>query len=339
MTDVRTTWLGLELRNPLLVTACGPLSDEVGKIRRLEDSGAGAVVLYSLFEEQLRLETHELHHHLTASTDSFSEATSFFPEPTEYRLGPEEYLDHIAAAKRAVRIPIIASLNGATVGGWTSFARQMEQAGADALELNVYSVATDPDLDGARIEEETIEIVRAVRGAIKIPFAVKLSPYYSSLANMARRITEAGADGLVLFNRFYQPDIDVEELEVRPTILLSTALAMRLPMRWIAILYGRVKADFAASCGIHGPVDVVKMVMAGASVAGLCSVLLTRGIEYLRHFERGLAEWMQEHEYPSIERMRGCMSQRRCPDPAAFERAQYMRAITSFEPPAPADGS
>ena len=337
MTDLRTTYLGLSLRNPLLVTACGPLSDEIGKIRRIEDAGAGAVVLYSLFEEQLRLESHELHHHLTASTDSFSEATSFFPEPSEYRLGPEEYLDHIAAAKRAVKIPVIASLNGASVGGWTSFAKQMEQAGADALELNVYAVAADPGRTGAEIEEETVEIVKAVRGAIKLPFAVKLSPFYSSLANMAHRIVEAGADGLVLFNRFYQPDIDVEELEVRPTIQLSTALAMRLPMRWIALLHGRIQADFAASCGIHGPVDVVKMVMAGASVAGVCSVLLTRGIEYLRYFERGLLEWMQEHEYPSIERMRGCMSQQRCPDPAAFERAQYMRAITSFEPPSLGD--
>lgn len=333
MIDLKTTWLGLELENPLLVTACGPLSDEIGKIRRMEDSGAGAVVLYSLFEEQLRLETHELFHHTTASTDSFSEASSFFPEPSEYRLGPEEYLDHVREAKRAVRIPVIASLNGASPGGWTSFAKQMEQAGADALELNVYSIAADPDRTGASIEEETVGIVEAVRAAVGIPFAVKLSPFYSSMANMARRIVDAGANGLVLFNRFYQPDIDVEDLEVRPTIVLSTALAMRLPMRWIALLHGRVRTDFAASCGIHGPVDVVKMTMAGASVSGLCSILLTRGIEYLRHFESGLRQWMEEHEYPSIARMRGCMSQMRCPDPAAFERAQYMRAITSFEPP------
>jgi dihydroorotate dehydrogenase (fumarate) len=321
------------MRNPLLVTACGPLSDEIGKIRRMEDCGAGAVVLYSLFEEQLRLETHELHHHLTQATDSFSEASSFFPEASEYRLGPEEYLDHIRRAKDAVRMPVIASLNGATAGGWTSFAKQMEQAGADALELNVYSVATDPDRTAADVEQETIDIVEAVGGAIRIPFAVKLSPFYSSLPNVARRIVDAGAGGLVLFNRFYQPDIDVEELEVKPTIILSTALAMRVPMRWIAILHGRLRADLAASSGIHGPIDVVKMLMAGATVTGLCSILLTRGIDYLRWFERGLLEWMHEHEYAAVGQMRGCMSQRRCPDSAAFERAQYMRAITSFEPP------
>jgi dihydroorotate dehydrogenase (fumarate) len=334
VTVLQTTYLGLKMRNPLLVTACGPLSDEIGKIRQIEDSGAGAVVLYSLFEEQLRLETHELHHHLTESTESFSEATSFFPEHSEYRLGPEEYLDHIRKAKEAVRMPVIASLNGATAGGWTSFAKQMEEAGADALELNVYSIATDLDRTGAEVEQETIDIVKAVRSAIRIPFSVKLSPFYSSMANVARRIVDAGANGLVLFNRFYQPDIDVEELEVKPTIILSTPLAMRLPMRWIAILHGRLRADLAASCGIHGPIDVVKMLMAGASVTGLCSILLTRGIEYLSHFERGLIEWMQEHEYSSVDQMRGSMSQRKCPDPAAFERAQYMRAITSFEPPA-----
>jgi dihydroorotate dehydrogenase (fumarate) len=333
VTDLGTRYLGLSLANPLIVTSCGPLSDEIGKIRRIEDSGAGAVVLYSLFEEQLRLETQELHHHLTASTDSFSEAASFFPEAAEYRLGPEEYLDHIRRAKEAVRIPVIASLNGSSVGGWTSFAKQMEQAGADALELNVYSIATDLDRTGSQVEEETVEIVKSVSRAIRIPFAVKLSPFWSSIPNMARRIVDAGADGLVLFNRFYQPDIDVDELEVRPTIALSTSIAMRVPMRWIAILHGRLRADLAASCGIHGPVDVVKMMMAGATVAGLCSVLLTRGIEYLRYFETGLRSWMEEHEYASIDQLRGCMSQIRCPDPAAFERAQYMRAITSFEPP------
>jgi dihydroorotate dehydrogenase (fumarate) len=333
VTNLQTTYLGLRLRNPLIVTACGPLSDEIDKIRRLEDAGVSAVVLYSLFEEQLRLETHELHHHLTTSTDSFSEATSFFPEASEYHLGPDEYLDHIRKAKRAVRIPIIASLNGASIGGWTSFARQMQEAGADALEVNVYSIAADLDRTGVEVEEETIGIVKAVRGAIKIPFAVKLSPFYSSMANMARRIVDAGANGLVLFNRFYQPDIDPVELEVRPRVLLSTPHALRIPMRWIAILYGRLRADFAATSGIHGPLDVIKMTMAGASVTGLCSILITRGIEYARHFERGLVEWMEEHEYASLDQMRGCMSQLRCPDPGAFERAQYMRAITSFEPP------
>jgi dihydroorotate dehydrogenase (fumarate) len=332
MTNLQTTYLGLRLRNPLLVTACGPLSDEIDKIRRLEDAGVSAIVLYSLFEEQLRLEAHELNHHLTASTESFSEATSFFPESPEYHLGPDEYLDHIRNAKRAVRVPIIASLNGASIGGWTSFARQMEEAGADALEVNVYSIAADPDRTGAEVEDETIAIVRAVREAIKIPFAVKLSPFYSSMANMARRIVDAGANGLVLFNRFYQPDIDPVELEVRPRVLLSTPHALRIPMRWIAILYGRLKADFAATSGIHGPIDVIKMTMAGASVTGLCSILMTRGIEYARYFERGIIEWMEEHEYASLDQMRGCMSQLKCPDPGAFERAQYMRAITSFDP-------
>jgi dihydroorotate dehydrogenase (fumarate) len=331
--DLHTTYLGLSFRNPIIVTACGALSNEIAKIRRMEDAGAGGVVLYSLFEEQLRLETHELHHHLTTATDSFSEAHSFFPEAASYQLGPDEYLDHIRKAKSAVLMPVIASLNGSSAGGWTSFARQIEQAGADAIELNIYRIAADLDRTGADVEQETIDIVRSVRDAIRIPFAVKLSPFFSSMANMARRVVDAGASGLVLFNRFYQPDIDVTELEVRPSVQLSTPHALRLPMRWIAILYGRIHADFAATSGIHVPIDVVKMLMAGAKVTGLCSILLARGIDYIGHFERGLRSWMEDREYESVDQLRGCMSQLKCPDPGEFERSQYMRAITSFEPP------
>jgi dihydroorotate dehydrogenase (fumarate) len=297
----------------------------------MEDAGASAIVLYSLFEEQLRQESFELDHHLSAGTESFSEALSFFPQPGEFRLGPEGYLNHIRKAKEAVAIPIIASLNGATRGGWTQYARQIEAAGADALELNIYSIPADPEISGAEVEQTYVDIVQAVKSAVSIPVAVKLSPFFSSLANVARRLDAVGADGLVLFNRFYQPDIDLEELELKPNVLLSTPQALRLPLTWIGILYARVKASLAATSGIHSPEDVVKLLMVGANVTMVCSALLRNGIHHLRYLEQGLRDWMESREYESVQQMQGSMSQLRCPDPGAFERAQYMRAVKSVQ--------
>src|SRR5664280_118561 len=330
--DLRTTYLNLQLRTPLVVSACGPLSEDVGNIKRMEDAGASAVLLHSLFEEQLRLERQELHHHMTAGTESFPEALTYFPEPSQFNLGPEEYLKHIRDSKEAVNIPIIASLNGTTVGGWTEFARQIQQAGADALELNIYYIPTSLNLSGAEVEQTYVDIVQAVRAAVTIPVAVKLSPFFSNAANVAKRLDAAGANGLVLFNRFYQPDIDLEELAVKPSIILSTPQAMRLPMRWIAILFGRINADLAATSGIHTAGDVAKMLMAGADVTMLCSVLLAKGIGQIGAIERELSQWLEEHWYDSVHQMKGSMSQMRCPDPSSFERAQYMRALTSYKP-------
>ena len=330
MSDLSTTYLGLQLRTPLVPSA-SPLSQEIDGIRRLEDAGAAAVVLYSLFEEQLRQEEFELDHHLSHATHSFAESQTFFPQANEFHLGPEGYLNHIRKAKEAVGIPVIASLNGGTVGGWTEYARQIEQAGADALECNIYFVATDPELTSQEVEQTYIHILRAVKSAVSIPVAVKLSPFFSNMANMAKRLDEAGANGLVLFNRFYQPDIDLEELELRPNVLLSTPQALRLPLTWIGILYGRVHSSLAATSGIHGPEDVIKLLMVGANVTMLCSTLLRNGIHHIRYIEEGVREWMAQHEYDSVRQMQGSMSQLRCPDPGAFERAQYMHAVKSIE--------
>ena len=330
--DLRTDYLGLALRTPLVVSACGPLSEDLGNIKRAEDAGAAAVVLYSLFEEQLRLETHELHHHLEHGTHSFAESLTYFPEPAQFHLGPEGYLNHVHKAKQVVDMPIIASLNGTTSGGWTKFAKQIEQAGADALELNIYYIATDSSLSGAEVEQTYVDIVKAVKSVVTIPIAVKLGPFFSNMAHMAKRLDTAGADALVLFNRFYQPDIDLEELEVRPSVILSTPQALRLPMRWIAILFGRVNADLAATGGIHQATDVLKMLMAGADVTMLCSTLLARGIDHIRVIEREMIAWLDEHGYDSVQQLCGSMSQMRCPDPSAFERAQYMRALTTYKP-------
>jgi dihydroorotate dehydrogenase (fumarate) len=330
MSDLRTTYLGLKLRTPLVASA-SPLSQEIDGIRELEDAGASAVVLYSLFEEQLRQESFELEHHLAEGTDSFAEATSFFPQPDEFRLGPEGYLNHIRRAKEAVSIPIIASLNGTTVGGWTQYAKLIDQAGADALECNIYSVAADPDVPSSAVEQQYLDILKAVKSAVTIPVAVKISPFFSNMANMARRLDESGANALVLFNRFYQPDINLEELEIQPNVLLSTPQALRLPLTWIGILYGRIRANLAATSGVHSPEDVVKLLMVGADVTMLCSALLRNGISHLQHIERGLLEWMEKHEYESVQLMKGSMSQIRCPNPSAFERAQYMKAVKSIQ--------
>ncbi len=328
--DLSTTYLGLKLPSPLVVSA-SPLSRDVDGICRLEDAGASAVVLYSLFEEQLRQEEMDLNYHLSAGTESFAESLTYFPQATEFHTGPEGYLDHIRKAKSSVGMPIIASLNGSTLGGWTKFAADIERAGADALECNIYHIPTDPKLTAADVEKMYLDIVRAVKGAVTIPVAVKLSPYFSNLANMARRLDDAGADALVLFNRFYQPDIDLEELEIRPNVLLSTPQALRLPLTWIGILYGRIRASLAGTGGVHSAEDAVKLLMVGANVTMMCSALMRHGVNHLRHVERELREWMEAHEYESVAQMQGSMSQVRCPDPGAFERAQYMRAVKGMQ--------
>jgi dihydroorotate dehydrogenase (fumarate) len=330
MIDLATTYLGLKLPTPLVASA-SPLSRDVDGIRRLEDAGASAVVLYSLFEEQLRQEEMDLDYHLNAGTESFAESITYFPQASEFHTGPEGYLKHIRKAKASVTIPIIASLNGATLGGWTKFAAEIENAGADAIECNIYSIPTDASLTAADIEKNYLEIVQAVRETVRIPVAVKLSPFFSNLANMAQRLDRAGADALVLFNRFYQPDINLEELEIQPNVLLSTPQSLRLPLTWIGILFGKLKANLAATGGVHSAEDVVKLLMVGADVTMLCSSLMRHGVNHLRHVERELREWMEEHEYESVKQMQGSMSQQRCPDPGAFERAQYMRAVKGMQ--------
>jgi len=302
----------------------------VDNFKRMEDAGAGAVVMHSLFEEQLTLERRELFESMTQGTDSFAEALTYFPEPSEFHVGPEVYLENIQKAKAAVKIPIIASLNGSTPGGWVEYAQKIEKAGADAIELNIYWIPTDPSLSSIRIEDTYVEILRSVKEQVNIPVAVKLSPFFTNFANMARRLEAAGADGLTLFNRFYQPDMDLESLEVTPNILLSTPMAMRVPLRWIAILRDQVGLSLAATSGIHRATDAIKMLMAGADVTMMCSALLRHGVKHITTVENEIRAWMEEHDYESIEQLQGSMSQKNCPDPAAFERAQYMRAVSSY---------
>ncbi|MCS7338806.1 MAG: dihydroorotate dehydrogenase-like protein [Verrucomicrobiae bacterium] len=327
--DLSTTYLGFKLKNPLVVSA-SPITDNLDEIKRAEDAGAAAIVLPSLFEEQIERERAELDHHLTQGTESFAEALTYFPQLSDFRLGPEDYLEHIGKAKSAVRIPVIASLNGSSPGGWTNYAREIQRAGADALELNIYYIPTDPGTTSAEVEQTYLDILRAVKSVVTIPVAVKLSPFFSSMANMARRLDEAGANGLVLFNRFYQPDINLENLEVESNVLLSTPQARRLPLRWIAILYGKVKADLAATSGIHTAEDAIKMLMVGARVTMLCSVLLKHGVGHIANILNGMRAWLEQHEYESVSQLQGCLSQKNCPDPTAFERAQYMRAISTY---------
>lgn len=329
MVDLTTQYLGMTLRSPLVVSA-NPLSERVSHIQQMEDAGAGAVVLFSLFQEQIVATQLQLHKNLTHGTESYAEALNYFPEPAHYHTGPEGYLDLIRRAKESVQIPIIASLNATAAGEWAHYAKLIEQAGADALELNIYSIPTDLDKSGEEIEQSVLDVVRAVRADVHLPIAVKLSPYFSNMANMARRLDGVGANALVLFNRFYQPDIDLETLDVYPHVLLSTPQEMRLPLRWIAILHGRIKADLAATSGIHHAQDVLKMLMAGANVTMMASVLLSHGISYLSAIDRDLRSWMEDHEYVSVAQMRGSMSQVNSPDPSAFERAQYMRALTTY---------
>lgn len=328
--DLRTNYLGMTLRSPLVVSA-SPLSEKIDNIKKMEDSGAGAFVMYSLFEEQIKLEQLEMHYLTTSGSEGYAESLTYFPEHEEYKLGPEEYLEHIRKAKEAVDIPVIASLNGSTEGGWTEYAKKMEEAGADALELNIYYIPTDMNMPGDRVEKNYMNILKAVKSIVKIPVALKLSPFFSNMANMAKKLDEEGADALVLFNRFYQPDIDLENLEVTPNVILSNSAAMRLPMRWIAILKGNIKADLAATGGIHTGADAIKMFLVGANVTMFCSVLLRNGISHLKTIEKEIIDWMTEKEYESVAQMTGSMSQKKVIDPSAFERAQYMKALTKYK--------
>jgi dihydroorotate dehydrogenase (fumarate) len=326
--NLKTTYLGLNLRTPLVVSA-SPLSESLDNIRRMEDAGASAVVLHSLFEEQLRADRRDLNHLSLLGTESYPEALSYFPEPGDWLVGPESYLKHIARAKAAVHIPIIASLNGSTPGGWTGFAKEIQDAGADALELNHYSVPTDPDLVSADLEQHDVDVLRAVRVSVKIPVAVKTSPFFTNFAHMAKRFAETGANGLVMFNRFYQPDVEMESLEVAPHVFYSTPMAMRLPLRWIAILHGKLGVSLAATSGIHRGQDALKMLMVGADVTMLCSALMRHGIGHLKVVEEEMTHWMHDHEYESVAQLKGSLSHKNCPDPTAFERAQYLRAVGS----------
>lgn len=328
--DLSTKYLGMTLKSPLVASA-SPLSEEISSIKKLEDAGVGAVVLYSLFEEQIRLEQEEYNYHTTQGTDAFAESLSYFPEVEDYKLGPELYLEHIQNAKAAVDVPIIASLNGSSLGGWTDYAKEIEKAGADALELNIYNIPTDSGMSGADIEKQYVEILKAVKGAINIPVALKLSPFFSNFSNMAKQFDEAGADALVLFNRFYQPDIDLDEYEVTPNLLLSQSSAMRLPMRWIAILKDSIKADLAATSGVHTGTDVVKMLLVGANVTMLCSSLLKHGINHVKNIEDHMKQWMRENDYSTVTELQGSMSQQKTADPSSFERAQYMKALTKYQ--------
>ncbi len=327
--DLTTTYMGMTLKNPLVPSA-SPLSQTLDGIRLMEDAGAAAVVMYSLFEEQIRAEAQQLDHYLSYNIELYPEALTYFPDLKNYNIGPEGYLELIRSAKEAVNIPIIGSLNGVSTGGWTGYARKIEEAGADGLELNVYYIPTSPDISAADVEQTYLDIVRAVKASVSIPVAIKLSPYFSATANMARRLAESGADALVLFNRFYQPDFDLEELTVVPGLVLSSPVEMRLPLRWVAILYGRIKADFAITSGVHSHLDVLKALMAGANVAMMTSELLQNGVGRLGEVLEGLALWMEEHEYESVTQMRGSMSQQHVGEPAAFERANYMKVLQSW---------
>jgi dihydroorotate dehydrogenase (fumarate) len=327
--DLSTRYLGLDLKNPIVPSA-SPLSRTIDSMKRLEDAGAAALVMYSLFEEQIAHDAAELNHYLLYGTESYAESLTYFPAAADYNVGPEEYVELVRRATTSLEIPVIGSLNGITPGGWISFARKIEEAGADAIELNVYYLPTDPDLSSQDVEDRYLEILHEVKRTVKIPISMKLSPYFSSFANFARRLDFAGASGLVLFNRFYQPDIDIETLDVVPQVLLSTPMAMRLPLRWTAILRGRVKADLAASSGIHSAEDVIKMIMAGADVTMVCSTLLRNGPQRITAILAELDRWMLEHEYASVAQMKGSMSQKSVADPAAFERANYMKALNTY---------
>jgi dihydroorotate dehydrogenase (fumarate) len=328
MPDLSTTYLGLKLKSPL-VASSGPLAKDIEKIRRLEAAGASAFVLHSLFEEQINLEAYELDRWLSPN-EGFAEAQTYLPDLTSYNIGPEGYVEHLAKAKRAVNIPVIGSLNGVSTGGWIRYAKLIEEAGADALELNIYYLPTNPAMDSSQVETMHTELVTEVKGSIRIPVAVKLGPYFSPTPNMMVKLDRAGADGLVLFNRFYQPDFDLENLEVIPNLALSDSRELLMRLHWVAVLYGNVNADMAISGGVHTAEDVVKSMMAGAQVSMMTSALLRNGIEYLEVLRTKLVEWMDQHEYVSITEMRGSMSRRSVADPEAFERANYMRVLSSY---------
>ena len=329
MIDLSTTYLGINLKNPLVVSA-SPLAEELANIRRMEDSGAAAIVLPSLFEEQITIESSALDHFLQQGTESFAESLTYFPDLTGYNPGPEGYCERLRRAKAAVGVPIIASLNGSSIGGWTEYAKKIQDAGADALELNIYYIPTSTGETADEVEKLYYDLVATVKSSLGIPVAVKISAYFSSLPNMAKRLDQAGANALVLFNRFYQPDFDIENLEVVPNLLLSTSHELLLRLNWVAILYGHIKADLAVTGGVHTAADVLKAMMAGARVVAITSALLRNGIGHLATLRSDMLAWMEEHEYRSIRQMQGSMSQRAVADPSAFQRANYVRVLSSY---------
>ncbi|MFA5838010.1 MAG: dihydroorotate dehydrogenase-like protein [Bellilinea sp.] len=330
MVDLTTHYMGLKLKNPLVASA-SPVSKKLGGVRRLEDAGVSAIVMYSLFEEQIEYESRALDHFLNRGTESFAESLTYFPDMPQYNIGPESYLELINQVKQNVQIPVIGSLNGISTGGWVEYAKRIQEAGADGLELNIYNIPTDPAVTAAEVEDGYVELVRAVKSQVKIPLAVKLSPFFTSLPNLASRLSAAGANGLVLFNRFYQPDLDIETLEVVPNLVLSDSDELRLPLRWIAILRGRVKVDLALSTGVHTATDIIKALMAGANVAMTTSELLAHGVGRAAEMLTDLEKWMDEFEYGSVQKMIGSMCQTSVADPSTFERANYMKILQSFD--------
>jgi dihydroorotate dehydrogenase (fumarate) len=329
MVDLTTTYMGMTLKSPIVPSA-SPLSKTIGGIRQMEDAGAAAITLYSLFEEQIQIEALAQHHFLEHGAESFAEALTYFPRAADYNRGPEGYLELISQAAQAVDVPVIASLNGVTPGGWIGYAKMMEEAGADALECNVYLLPTRTDLTGVEVEQIYLDILSEVKANVTIPVAMKLGPFFSAIPNMAHRLDEAGADALVLFNRFYQPDFDLEELTVVPNLVLSRSAEMRLPLRWIAILYGHVNCSLALTTGVHTPDDALKAVMAGADIANVASLLLQDGVGKITELTDGMRAWMEENEYESVAQMKGSLSQQKSAEPAAFERANYMKVLGSW---------
>jgi dihydroorotate dehydrogenase (fumarate) len=328
--DLSTTYLGLKLKNPIVASA-SPLSHSMDSMRRLENAGASAIVMHSLFEEQIIDEAESMNHYKSNGAESFAEAITYFPHTEEYYFTPEEYLELVAKTANKLEIPVIASINGITPGGWISYAKKMEETGAAALELNVYYIPTDGTMTGVEVENRYSEVLKEVRNAVKIPIAMKLGPFFSSIPNIAQRLVSEGADGLVLFNRFYQPDIDLDELDMKSDIELSNSYSNRLSMRWIGILFGKIKASLAATSGIHTAEDVLKLTMVGADVTMMCSALLMNGPEYIGKVLQDLERWMQEHDYESIEQMKGSLSHKSTTDPSAYERANYMKALNRYK--------
>jgi dihydroorotate dehydrogenase (fumarate) len=329
MIDLSTTYLGLKLKNPIVASA-SPLSKKIEQVKRMEEAGISAVVMYSLFEEQIIHESLELDHYLARGTESFAEALTYLPDAGTYSLLPDRYVANVEKLKKAVNIPVIGSLNGVSKGGWTRYARLIQDAGADALELNLYFIPTDSAIPAQELEDAQVELVASVKSSIKIPLAVKLSQFYTSLPHFMKRLAKAGTDGLVLFNRFYQPDFDIEELNISPTLDLSSSSDLRLPLRWIALQYGQVDVDFALTSGVHSATDILKAMMAGAKVSMMASELLRNGADSVSNILAELQTWMEEHEYTSIKQMQGSMSQKSVAEPAAFERANYMKVLSSF---------
>jgi dihydroorotate dehydrogenase (fumarate) len=326
--DLSTKYLGLTLKNPLVVSA-SPLSEDLDKVKKMEAAGASAIVMHSLFEEQIALESEQLDRSLSAG-ESYAESLSYFPDQGSYKVGPETYLENIAKAKKAVKIPVIASLNGVSTGGWTRYAKKMQEAGADAIELNIYSIPTDPNVTADQVEQGYCDLVRQVKASVQIPVAVKLGPYFTAMVNMAQKLDKAGADSLVLFNRFYQPDFDLEALEIVSSLQLSTPYELLLRLHWVAILYGKVRPDLAITGGVHTSYDVLKSMMAGAQVAMMTSAILKRGIDYIGTVLAELKVWMEEHEYESIQQMQGSMSQKSVADPKSFLRGNYVKLLSSY---------